>query len=305
MIPPSQSKGKSYKEYTETKNGTSWKQKLKMTIDRNVITASGYEDFLKLMEEAGYEIKPGKYISFCAAGQERFTRAKTIGDNYTEERIKERIKGRSARRISSRRDSNGVSLIIDIQNCLKAQESKGYEHWAKINNLKQASATLNYLTESNLLKYADIEATMADLISSYQKTGSDLKKLEKRLKQVQLLIKHISQYQRTKPVYDQYRKAKKRDEYFKQHSADITIYEASRDTLKAMQTGDKLPSLSSLVSEQERLVQEQQRLYDERHKLDKDRKKIEMMKRNVDSILGVGQERKESDQEVVKDNNRE
>jgi mevalonate kinase len=146
---------------------------------------------------------------------------------------------------------------------------------------------------------------MADLTSSYQKTGSDLKKLEKRLKQVQLLIKHISQYQRTKPVYDQYRKAKKRDEYFNQHSADITIYEASRDTLKSMQTGDKLPSLSSLVSEQEHLVQEQQRLYDERQKLDKDRKKIETMKRNVDSILGVGQKRKETDQEVVKDNNRE
>ena len=82
-------------------------------------------------------------------------------------------------------------------------------------------------------------------------------------------------------------------------------YEASRDTLKAMQTGDKLPSLSSLVAEQERLVQEQQRLYDERRKLDKDRKKIETMKRNVDSILGVGQERKEADQAVVKDNNRE
>lgn len=305
VIPPSQSKGKSYKEYTEAKNGTSWKQKLKMTIDRIVITASGYEDFLTLMEEAGYEIKPGKYISFRAAGQERFTRAKTIGDNYTEERIKERIKGRSARRIASRRDSKGISLIIDIQNCLRAQESKGYEHWAKINNLKQASATLNYLTENNLLKYADLEAKMTDLTNSYQKTGSDLKKLEKRLKQVQLLIKHISQYQRTKPVYDQYRKAKKRDEYFKQHSADITIYEASRDTLKAMQTGNKLPSLSSLVLEQERLVQEQQRLYDERHKLDKDRKKIETMKRNVDSILGVGQERKEADQEVVKDNNRE
>ena len=86
---------------------------------------------------------------------------------------------------------------------------------------------------------------------------------------------------------------------------DITIYEASRDTLKAMQTGDKLPSLSSLVSEQKRLVQEQQRLYDERHKLDKDRKKIETMKRNVDSILGIGQEHMEADQEVVKDKNRE
>ena len=55
----------------------------KQTIDRCIITAKDYDEFLKLMQEAGYEIKTGKYISFRAEGQERFTRAKTIGDNYT------------------------------------------------------------------------------------------------------------------------------------------------------------------------------------------------------------------------------
>jgi hypothetical protein len=78
VIPPSQSKGMDYKEYTEAKRGTSWKQKLKQTIDRCIITAKDYDEFLKLMQEAGYEIKTGKYISFRAEGQERFTRAKTI-----------------------------------------------------------------------------------------------------------------------------------------------------------------------------------------------------------------------------------
>lgn len=90
MIPPSQNKGMGYKEYTEAKRGTSWKQKLKQTIDRFVIVAKDYDEFLKLMQEAGYKIKTGKYISFRAEGQERFTRSKTIGENYTEERIKER-----------------------------------------------------------------------------------------------------------------------------------------------------------------------------------------------------------------------
>ena len=92
MIPPSRNKGMDYKEYTEAKRGTSWKQKLKQTIDRCIITAKDWDEFLKLMQEAGYEIKPGKYISFRAEGQERFTRSKTIGENYTEERIKERIR---------------------------------------------------------------------------------------------------------------------------------------------------------------------------------------------------------------------
>lgn len=90
VIPPSQNKGMDYKEYTEAKRGTSWKQKLKQTIDRFVIVAKDYDEFLKLMQEAGYKIKTGKYISFRAEGQERFTRSKTIGENYTEERIKER-----------------------------------------------------------------------------------------------------------------------------------------------------------------------------------------------------------------------
>ena len=115
VIPPSQNKGMGYKEYTEAKRGTSWKQKLKQTIDRLVITAKDYDDFLRLMQEAGYEIKTGKYISFRAEGQERFTRSKTIGENYTEERIKERIAGRTPRRSQRQATPKGISLIGDIQ----------------------------------------------------------------------------------------------------------------------------------------------------------------------------------------------
>ncbi len=108
-----------YKEYTEAKRGTSWKQKLKQTIDRCVITAKDYDEFLKMMQEAGYEIKTGKYISFRAEGQERFTRAKTIGENYTEERIKERIQGRNPRKRQMQTVRKGISLIIDIQNSIR------------------------------------------------------------------------------------------------------------------------------------------------------------------------------------------
>ena len=145
VIPPSQSKGMSYKEYTEAKRGTSWKQKLKQTIDRCVITAKDYDEFLKMMQDAGYEIKTGKYISFRAEGQERFTRAKTIGENYTEERIKERIQGRNPRKRQMQTGRKGISLIGDIQERIKLINSKGYEHKAKLTILKEAARTLNYL----------------------------------------------------------------------------------------------------------------------------------------------------------------
>lgn len=285
VIPPSQNKGMGYKEYTEAKRGTSWKQKLKQTIDRLVITAKDYDDFLRLMQEAGYEIKTGKYISFRAEGQERFTRSKTIGENYTEERIKERIAGRTPRRSRKQTTPNGISLIGDIQERIRLIDSKGYEHKAKLTILKEAARTLNYLTENNLLQYADLEKKVEDVHSSYDRTGKELKGVEARLREVQPLIKNISNYQRLKPMYDAFQKAKDKPGFKAKHEAELVIFEAARSTLLAMRGDKKLPSLKTLQAEQQRLLEEQQRLYDERAKLKKEVKQIETIKSNVDTFL--------------------
>ena len=285
VIPPSQNKGMGYKEYTEAKRGTSWKQKLKQTIDRLVITAKDYDDFLRLMQEAGYEIKTGKYISFRAEGQERFTRSKTIGENYTEERIKERIAGRTPRRSQRQTVPKGISLIGDIQERIRLIDSKGYEHKAKLTILKEAARTLNYLTENNLLQYADLEKKVEDVHSSYDRTGKELKDVEARLREVQPLIKNISNYQRLKPVYDAFQRAKGKPSFKAKHEAELVIFEAARSTLLAMQGDEKLPSLKTLQAEQQRLLEEQQRLYDERAKLKKEVKQIETIKSNVDTFL--------------------
>lgn len=285
VIPPSQNKGMGYKEYTEAKRGTSWKQKLKQTIDRLVITAKDYDDFLRLMQEAGYEIKTGKYISFRAEGQERFTRSKTIGENYTEERIKERIAGRTPRRSQRQTTPKGISLIGDIQERIRLIDSKGYEHKAKLTILKEAARTLNYLTENNLLQYADLEKKVEDVHGSYDRTGKELKGVEARLREVQPLIKNISNYQRLKPVYDAFQKAKDKPGFKAKHEAELVIFEAARSTLLAMQGDEKLPSLKTLQAEQQRLLEEQQRLYDERANLKKEAKHIETIKSNVDTFL--------------------
>ena len=302
VIPPSQNKGMGYKEYTEAKRGTSWKQKLKQTIDRLVITAKDYDDFLRLMQEAGYEIKTGKYISFRAEGQERFTRSKTIGENYTEERIKERIAGRTPRRSQRQATPKGISLIGDIQARIRLIDSKGYEHKAKLTILKEAARTLNYLTENNLLQYADLEKKVEDVHSSYDRTGKELKGVEARLREVQPLIKNISNYQRLKPVYDAFQKAKDKPGFKAKHEAELVIFEAARSTLLAMQGDEKLPSLKTLQAEQQRLLEEQQRLYDERAKLKKEARMIDTMKANVDIFLkpSVVQE-----PEQIRDNQRE
>ena len=302
VIPPSQNKGMSYKEYTEAKRGTSWKQKLKQTIDRLVITAKDYDDFLRLMQEAGYEIKTGKYISFRAEGQERFTRSKTIGENYTEERIKERIAGRTPRRSQRQTVPKGISLIGDIQERIRLIDSRGYAYKAKLTILKEAARTLNYLAENNLLQYADLERKVEDVHSSYDRTSKELKAVEARLRTVQPLIKNIGNYRKLKPVYDAFQKTKDKPSFKAKHEAELVIFEAARSTLLAMQGDEKLPSLKTLQAEQQRLLEEQQRLYDERARLKKEARMIDTLKANVDDFLKPSAER---DQEYQRNSQRE
>ena len=196
----------------------------------------------------------------------------------------------------------GISLIGDIQERIRLIDSKGYEYKAKLTILKEAARTLNYLTENNLLQYDDLEKKVEDVHSSYDRTGKELKGVEARLREVQPLIKNISNYQRLKPMYDAFQKAKDKPGFKAKHEAELVIFEAARSTLLAMQGDKKLPSLKTLQAEQQRLLEEQQRLYDERAKLKKEARMIDTMKANVDIFLkpSVVQE-----PELIRDNQRE
>lgn len=103
--------------------------------------------------------------------------------------------------------------MIDIQNCINAQESKGYEQWAKIHNLKQAAKTLNFLTEHKIEQYADLTAKISEITTASEQAADSLKATEKRLADMAVLIKNVTTYQKTKPAYDTYRKAKNKDRY--------------------------------------------------------------------------------------------
>ena len=135
------------------------------------------------------------------------------------------------------------------------------------------------------MNYSDLEKKVEDIHSSYARTGEELKSVEARLREVQPLIKNITNYQKLKPVYDAYTKAKDKNAFRAKHEAELVIYEAAKSTLLALQGGEKLPSLKSLQAEQQRLTDEQQRLYDERAKLKKEAKVIDTMKANVDDFL--------------------
>ena len=260
VVPGKGSKGKSYAEYQAEKTGTSWKGKLKIAVDALIPQVSSFEELLTRLQAAGYEIKPGKYVSCRAPGQERFTRLKTLGADYTEEAIRERIAGRRAKAAKAPREQRDVSLLIDIENSIKAAQSKGYEQWAKIHNLKQAAKTMNFLTEHKIEQYADLVSRIEEMSAESGQAADALKNAEKRLADMAVLIKNVSTYQKTKPVYDAYRKARNREKYRAGQEQAIILHEAAARSLKAAGIA-KLPNLAALQSEYEALQAQKEALY--------------------------------------------
>ena len=284
VVPGKGSKGKSYAEYQAEKTGTSWKGKLKTNLDALIPQVSSFEELLTRLQAAGYEIKPGKYVSCRAPGQERFTRLKTLGADYTEEAIRERIAGRRAKAAKAPREQRGVSLLIDIENSIKAAQSKGYEQWAKIHNLKQAAKTMNFLTEHKIEQYADLVSRIEDMAAESGQAADALKNAEKRLADMAVLIKNVSTYQKTKPVYDAYRKARNREKYRAGQEQAIILHEAAARSLKAAGIA-KLPNLAALQSEYEALQAQKEALYADYGKLKKKVREYDIIKQNIDSIL--------------------
>ena len=286
VVPNKGSKGKHYAEYQAEKTGTSYKGKLKIAVDTLIPQVSSFEELLSRLQAAGYEIKTGKYISCRAPGQERFTRLKTLGADYTEETIRERIEGKRTRaaKIPKQAEQRGVSLLIDIENSIKAQESRGYEQWAKIHNLKQAAKTMNFLSEHKIEQYADLTAKIAEVTAASEQAADSLKEVEKRLSDMAVLIKNVTTYQKTKPVYDAYRKARNREKYRVGQEQAIILHEAAARSLKAAGIA-KLPNLAALQSEYEALQAQKEALYADYGKLKKKVREYDIIKQNIDSIL--------------------
>ena len=285
VVQPSRDKGKSYAEWDAGRKGKSWKAKLKAAIDAVIPQAKDFDDFLRLMAAQGYEIKQGKFISFRAPGQERFTRCKTLGENYTEEAITRRIKGLAVDR-GPNRQRKGITLRIDLENNIKAQQSAGYARWAKLQNLKQAAKTINFLTEHGIEQYAELESKVAEISAANDEATAALKDVEHRLGNMAVLIKNLTTYKQLRPVVLEYRKAKDKAAFRREHESQLILYEAATKAIKDAGI-TRLPDLAALKAEYRELDKQKARLYEQYGEVKRELKEYGIIKQNVDSILRV------------------
>ena len=260
VVVPGQDKGKSYIEHTATQTGTSYKAKLKAAVDRLIPASTDFEDLIRRLQQEGYEIKRGKYVSCRASDQERFTRLKTLGVDYTEEAITARIAGHSRPSRQPKQRDGRISLLIDIQNNIKAQQSAGFAHWAKLNNLKQAARTMNFLTEHGIDSMEELESRVASVTGRRDTALASIKDTERRRAELSLVMKYAGTYRQLRPLYDRYRQSRDKEKFLRGHESEIILFEAAARELKKL-GAVPLPSTESMKAELADLAARKETLY--------------------------------------------
>lgn len=271
----------------------SFQERLRQAIDAVLEKRpADFEAFLMEMQMVGYEIKRGKHLSFRTSGQEKFTRCReqTLGVDYTEAAIRERIAGRRSAPVRRggipRALVQSVSLLIDIQEKIQSGKGPGFERWAKVHNLKAMARTLIYLQEQGLDRYDILTEKSAAATARFNASSDRMKDLEATLTANAALQKHIVDYSKTRQTYIDYRKAGYSKKFKAEHEADILLHQAAKKAFDELGL-TKIPSVKSLRTEYASLLEEKKKARLEYAQARSDMKELLVAKSNVDRFLGM------------------
>lgn len=276
--------GISYKEVLERKKGTSWKAKLQYAIDNAIKRSKDWEEFLKIMDEMGYEIKERKHISFRAKEQERFTRAKTIGEKYTEESIRNRIEARQEHKQSIIKDKNRTKKIINTDGD-KFQQSKGLMYWAKNENLKIVSEALIHLSKYNIKDIGELDNIIEIKHLDMTRNGQEVKEIEWKIKELKEKNSAIKDYKKHRNTYKNYNNAKNKDQYHRAFASEILIFEGAKKKLGKLITKDLIESTGDIENQIKNLSKEKEALMNERNTIKTELKDLKSIQSNINNYM--------------------
>ena len=308
VIRENQHKSKSYKEWQADKNGTSWKSQLKKDINETIKQSHTYEEFISLMIQKGYEIKDAeispeahKYIGFRAPGQQHWIRgrAKSLGSEYTKERIKERIEEKA--RIRTERMKNltkrPASMIDTSQD--KFAESPGLKRWADLQNLKTAAKLQSQLAEMGFSSIDEVNKKI-DALHLQAKTGKKTTvNLDKEKKSAAEILRYARQYSEKGKYARNYKKSKDPERYYQAHSYDIHLAWSAAEILEKAGINPETMNLHDLEMQYEKLCKDRQTTSDAYKKAERDCENLKKLRDQLLSFMG-----QEPVQEIDRDKKR-
>jgi hypothetical protein len=279
--------GKSWYENEQAKKGTSWKSKLQFDIDKMIKQSKDWDEFLKKMADLGYEIKHGKHIAFKHKDKERFTRAKTIGEDYTEERLKKRILENANQKTFAVKKR--VGNIIDIANNEKAQSSKGYEFWATKHNLQVASDTVILMREKGFKSLAQLDDFIKKSADKRQSLQDKIKLLDEKIAILSTTMEQVHTVTKYRQIYQAYKKDPTDKAFAGEHKSEILLYEKALADLK--KSYSKMPNSKQIFEELENLNEKKNTLMQEYSSSKTEMTELYQIRKNYERYMGKEMER--------------
>ena len=282
----------------------SQKEQIRFAIDTALTERpEDFADFLRRMETAGIQVRRGRggVISFLVPGQQRAARfrASTLGDGYGPEDVQAVIDGKAPTRTATAQKAPAprrVNLLIDIQERMRQGKGPAYERWAKVYNLKQMAAALQYLKEHQLFEYDDLAAKTDAATERFHTLAGVIQQTEAELSRVSDLMAAVVQYAKTRPAFDGYKAAKYSRKYLAEHEAELADYRAAKATMAELLGGEKLPKMDVLKEKRRQLAARKKALYLEYRKAQQDMRELVAVKGSVDHLRGLTDNQRNKEQ---------
>ena len=309
------------------------KQLLRDAIDDAASTAKSPEEFAKILDEKYhiiFKISRNRY-SYLHPGRKKYITGRNLGTRYEEDFLlqtfKENAKSLSDRKMEIKEPQvpnttkdlqttlssdapdipapfifikSDLRLVIDLQTCIKAQQSEAYAQKVRLSNLKQMAQTVAYIQEHGYDSLEDFHTALDQASDQTSTARKSLKDTEQQLKDVNEQIHFTGQYLAYKNIYADYRKSRNKDKFYEEHQAELSLYDTALRTLKEKSAGNKLPSMKALYAEKDRLIEVRDTQREDFSSRRDYERELRTVSANIDMILGKSHEQ---EQQIEKEQN--
>ena len=302
------------------------KQFLRDAIDDAASTAKSPEEFAQILDKKYhiiFKISRNRY-SYLHPGRKKYITGRNLGTRYEEDFLLQAFKG-NAKSLSDRKMEieepqvaattkdlqttlssdapdipvpfifikSDLRLVIDLQTCIKAQQSEAYAQKVKLSNLKQMAQTVAYIQEHGYDSLEDFHTALDQASDQTSASRKSLKDTEQKLKDVNEQIHFTGQYLAYKNIYADYRKSRNKDKFYEEHRAELSLYDTALRTLKEKSAGNKLPSMKTLYTEKDRLIEVRDTQREDFSSRRDYERELRTVSANIDMILGKSHEQEQ------------
>ncbi len=244
-----------------------------------------FAEFLKSLQDVGYEVKQGRHVAVKGKGQQRFVRLSSLPEGYCEADIYDFLSGErkhESKAPAPQMPQKSVNLLIDIQSKMQ-EKGAGYARWATVYNLKQMSKTLLFLRDHKINNLDQLHSLAMEKTGKRDELLSSIQASEKRLTEIAAMKKHIINYSKTRSTYEEYRKAGYSKKFFEAHREEITLHKAAKQAFDELGM-KKIPKVKELSAEYAEILMGKKAAYAEYRRIRDEVQELLIAEKNIASL---------------------